>query len=327
MGMHEHGRFKWPTTYDSCKIINDKNNFIRVYENVIIGNHESRNVKCFNGTNLIITCTPHYFHYLKEYFASFIYYKKTYDSSAKYLWIENAGYVYPKHQQMCDVCDWTMSFIANDCAGRFDLSSLHQSCLIIERLVVVFDGQAIIANYDEEFKDYTKTPGLNAELRYMFLEKAKYPKVKQDKIFISRRIVSEQLANWQFTNPEHDKWLKTQILLRYHEDWIEEEIENVFLENGYAIIQPSGMPMDEQIGLFASATHVAGLLGTGFYNGIFCKRGTKFTAIMINPKYWYPFEDDIGSLVDVEFKYIHMGGHLKDRKTVRKHLETCMIES
>lgn len=323
--MHEHGVFKWPIACDSYRVINDTNNYIRIYENVVIGNYGSGKVKCFNGTNLIITCTPHYFHYLKEYFASFLYYKHTYDHSAKYLWVDNSSYAYPKHQQMCDVCEWTESFIEKDCAGRFDVSLLRESCVIIERLVVVFDGQQVIADYNDKFKDYTNTPGLNAELRYMFLEKARYPEIKQDKLFISRRVVSQQLANWEFTDPKTDRWLQEQIRLRYHDDWIEEEIENVFAENGYSIIQPSGMPMNEQIGLFASASHVAGVLGTGFYNGIFCKSGTQFTAITIHPDYWYPFEDDIRDVVDVKFRYIHLANHLKDRNTVRRRVSAGIL--
>jgi hypothetical protein len=323
--MDDHARFKWPIGYDSYKIIDDENNYIRVYENVVIGNVESDDIQCFNGTNLIITCTPHYFHYLKEYFASFLHYKHTYDHSAKYLWVENYAYVYPKHQQMCDVCEWTESFIKKDCAGNIDVYSFNKSCYIIERLVVVFDGQQILADYQDKFKDYTKTPGLNNELRYMFLEKAKYPEKKQEKIFISRRVVSKQLDEWKFEHPVNSDWLKEQRRLRYNEDWVEEEIESVFIENGYSIIQPSGMPMDEQIGLFASATHVAGILGTGFYNGLFCKRGTKFIGITIHPDYWYPFEDDIKSVVDVEFRYIDIFNHMKDRRAVRRHVARCML--
>ena len=326
LSKNELGRFCWPTQYDSCEIINDKNNEIRVFENIILGKINSEKILCFSGTNLIITCTPHYFHYLKEYYASFLYYKNNYDKSSKYLWIENPTYIYPKHQDMCNVCEWTESLISKDCAGKFDINILINSCVLVERLVVIFDGQQVLAQYKKRFTDYTNTPGLNMELRSMFIEKGN-PKVdKNKKIFISRRLVSKELKDWNYPHLLDSVWLNTQRRLRYHPDWVEEEIENIFSENGYSIIQPSGMPMDEQISIFANATHVAGLLGTGFYNGIFCKPSTKFTALRINPDYWYDFEGDIKSVIDVEFGYIDMSKYLTSRKTIREHLTRCMLE-
>lgn len=323
----QHGVFNWPIDYDSYEIVDDKNNYIRIYNNVILGDASSEQIFCYNGTNLIITCTPHYFHYLKEYYASFLYYKRNYENSAKYLHVNNAGYIYPKHQKMCEVCKWTESFIIQDKNGEFDISVLSSACLLIERLVIVFDGQQVIAKFNPEFTDWTNTPGLNWELRKMFLKKQKRSKNKKQKIFLSRRVVSEELKNWNHPGLKDSEWLDTQRRLRYHPDWVEEEIEQVFLEHGYEIIQPSGIPMDEQIEIFANATHVAGLLGTGFYNGIFCKRGTKFTALRINPDYWYDFEGDIRSVIDCEFKYIHMADHLASKETIRKHLIESMIES
>ena len=66
------------------------------------------------------------------------------------------------------------------------------------------------------------------------------------------------------------------------------------------------MPLPDQVRLFHNVEYVAGLLGTAFYNGIFSKPGTQFTAIRTNPSYWYNFEGDIKSVITADFNYVNL---------------------
>jgi hypothetical protein len=123
---------------------------------------------------------------------------------------------------------------------------------------------------------------------------------------LTRKIVSEELPKHPDYASTGQKWKKDQIKLRWNEPWVEDAIEDYFMSQGYAVVQPSGISMQDQIRLFYNAEHVAGLLGTAFYNGIFSKPGTQFTAIRTTPAYWYNFEGDIHSVIDTPFSYINL---------------------
>jgi capsular polysaccharide biosynthesis protein len=79
------------------------------------------------------------------------------------------------------------------------------------------------------------------------------------------------------------------------------------------------MTIPEQVNFFYNASHVAGLLGTAFYNGIFSRQWTKFTAVRVTPSYWYDFEGDIQSVVNVKFDYANVYEHV-DTEQVREFL-------
>ena len=62
----------------------------------------------------------------------------------------------------------------------------------------------------------------------------------------------------------------------------EENIINIFKENGYDIIYPEDYGLFEQIQIFSSSSHIAGVEGTWAFNSFWCDPGTKYYEIKPN---------------------------------------------
>jgi capsular polysaccharide biosynthesis protein len=52
------------------------------------------------------------------------------------------------------------------------------------------------------------------------------------------------------------------------------EVEAVFIEHGFTSVDPAGLTFEQQVRLFAGATHVAGPVGAAFASTVFCEPGT-----------------------------------------------------
>jgi hypothetical protein len=68
----------------------------------------------------------------------------------------------------------------------------------------------------------------------------------------------------------------------------ERELEDFFAQNGYEIVNPGSYSLEEQINMFSSASHVAGITGAAFINTIFCKPGTKVIILNTSNRYNFP---------------------------------------
>jgi hypothetical protein len=82
--------------------------------------------------------------------------------------------------------------------------------------------------------------------------------------------------------------LKIKILDRFISLSDEKELEDFFAQNGYEIVNPGNYSFEEQVDMFSSASHVAGITGAGFINTIFCKPGTKVIIINTSNQYTFP---------------------------------------
>lgn len=294
-------------TYDRVVAEDDPNGVMYTFENVILGGTTTdENTICLNGTYVIFTGVPHYFHFLKEYLSVFLHTKRTKDKDAKYLWIDHEHFFFPGYQDMKPVHNLVFSMMKNFDGIRLKDTDLQNTVVLVEKLVVMYDSQMIVANTYFPRHDYGMTPTLNLELREFFSQYAIKDESLPKKIFLTRKIVSKELPSYPDYASTGHKWKKDQMKLRWNEPWVEDAIEDYFMSQGYAVVQPSGIPMQDQIRLFYNADYVAGLLGTAFYNGIFSKPGTQFTAIRTTPAYWYNFEGDIKSVIDAPFSYINL---------------------
>lgn len=293
--------------YDTVSVEQDPNGYVYTFENVILGKAvEDANIVCLNGTYVVFSGVPHYFHFLKECLSVFLYVRRTIDKDAKYLWIDHDHFYFPLHQDMRSIHSSVFQMMSQFDGVRLKDTDLSSKTLLIEKLVVMWDSQMVIVNNKFPKHDYGKTPMLNAELRQFFSEYAVDNSSLPKKIFLTRKIVSEELPK----HPDHDnasqRWKKEQMRLRWNEPWIEDAIEDYFMSLGYSIFQLSGMSLKDQVQLFYNTDYVAGLLGTAFYNGIFSKSGTRFAAIRTNPNYWYNFEGDIKSVITTDFNYVNI---------------------
>jgi hypothetical protein len=55
-------------------------------------------------------------------------------------------------------------------------------------------------------------------------------------------------------------------------------------EAGFTIVQPETLDLTEQIELFSNAAVVLGVIGSGFYNAVWCRPGTR-VAMIVNTGY------------------------------------------
>lgn len=299
-------------TYDSCEIIKDSDGPISIFKNVKICNNPDVDSKTvLRGTYIPISCTPHYFHFLKECYGFYLYFKQKYQPNAKYLDVKNI-YFYPEYQKMNLVCDYCYQTI-ND---GVTVENFFTSNFEIEKLVILFDSQKLVIGNDYVQPDYSYTPGINNVLRNTMLKDVELQKAEK-KIYLSRKIVSQYLPNYPVKEGHTalDKWKKEQLRLRYVEPEIEQKIEDYYGNKGYEIVQLSGMELLEQVTLFQRTKEVAGLLGTAFYNGIFANENTAFTALRINPDYFYNFEMDIKTVLP------NAAFHYENRKEIFEFLK------
>jgi len=287
-------------TYNKHSIIEDSDGPISIFEDVTIINNPSSEKIFFSGTYIPITCTPHYFHFLKEYYGFYLYYKEKYDANAQYLWIDH-HYFYPAYQNMIGICD----FCHKTLGEGWTITDWHNKNFFIKKLVILFDSQRCIMNESYQQPSYAYTPGINATIRAQMLPRVPQEDIRH-KLYLSRKIVSEHLPTFPVgqSNAPLEKWKQDQLRLRYVDPAKEQELEDYYQQQGYTIIQLSGMSLLEQVSLFQHADKVTGLLGTAFYNGIFANEHTSFEALRINPEYYYDFEQDIKTVLPyADFNY------------------------
>jgi hypothetical protein len=92
---------------------------------------------------------------------------------------------------------------------------------------------------------------------------------------------------------------------------LEDEVflETFFKNNGYEIINPSDYEFREQVEIFSSATHIAGLAGAGFINAIFPNHRAK--VFILNPNTEYNF--DHGSIPKILGHHVYYVPELKKK--------------
>jgi hypothetical protein len=140
-------------------------------------------------------------------------------------------------------------------------------------------------------------------LRNLFLSEKNLKNISTRKLFISRMNESNRirqlrkkydelslgdLRTFKIFRSNLGTDLKIKILDRFISLSDEIELEDFFVQNGYEIVNPGSYTFEEQIDMFSSASHVAGISGAGFINTIFCKPGTKVIIINTSNKYTFP---------------------------------------
>jgi len=287
--------FQHNNSYDSLQILENDMTPIYVFKNLKLGNFSGEKVY-LPGTYMVITPTPHYFHFLKEYLGSYLYYKNNHNKNTKYLWLDHDQYYFRPYQQIKEVVKETFNLLDDD-GFVTKKEDFADKLFIIDELVIMFEGQKMILRDIVPHFNYQNTPEINKEIVSFFKQYQVQDNEYPEKIFISRKIVSKALEGKEGSQ---------EYKYRYVPEYIENAIEDFFIEKGFKIIELSGMPIKEQIKLFYNAKEVAGILGTGFFNGMFCKNMTKFIAIRTNDIYNYGFSDDISAVIDFDYQDINL---------------------
>jgi hypothetical protein len=110
-----------------------------------------------------------------------------------------------------------------------------------------------------------------------------FSKEHNKKIFISRKKVND------YRRGQYDNDSNFFYSVRFISEKNEIALEDFFRKIGYEIVIAEDLSLIEQIKLYSSATHVSGIISSGFCNIIFCKPGTKIIPINLDDtmRVWY----------------------------------------
>jgi hypothetical protein len=140
-------------------------------------------------------------------------------------------------------------------------------------------------------------------IRNSFLSEKNLKNIPTRKLFISRMNESNRirqlrkkydelslgdLRTFKIFKTNLGSDLRIKILDRFISLSDEKELEDFFAQNGYEIVNPGSYSFEEQLEMFSSATHVAGISGAAFINTIFCKPGTKVIILNTSSRYNFP---------------------------------------
>lgn len=281
--------------YTAVKTYDHVENTIYEFENVRYArtNDESK-IRKFKGTYLPIVPAPHYFHFLKEYLGSFLYYRKHIDKNAKVLWI-NSEWDGDAFHNTHEPIQKTLELLTekNIPIVFLHLDDMLKNNIEFEKVAVIYDTVAFfVSDQFPHFDQFKHTN--NEEVREFFkdfmVKGDSYPK----KVYISRRNVSEYLEKNN---------LKSHIS-RYNEKHVEDALEDFFVNDGYKVISFTGMPIKEQVMHMYNATHVAGLMGAGTWNGIFCDNGVKYYCLQTHMWFLHEYNKDMERVIDLDYQLI-----------------------
>jgi hypothetical protein len=101
------------------------------------------------------------------------------------------------------------------------------------------------------------------------------------KIYISRKDANKRHFNKEKGNT--DFWMRE----RYFKD--ESLIEEYFESKGYKSYCFEGMSYWDQLSILNNATHIAGVVGSGFINTFICNPKTQIIEIIVKPEYYFTY--------------------------------------
>lgn len=120
------------------------------------------------------------------------------------------------------------------------------------------------------------------ELRSLFLKELEsYPIYPHKKIFISRRDADKR---YKIQFAEKDK-----EFFRYTDPEVNNFIEDYYVSQGYHAVNFEGMGYLDQLNCIRSATHVAGIIGSGFTSMFVAKPGAVLIEILVNKQYNFSY--------------------------------------
>jgi capsular polysaccharide biosynthesis protein len=163
----------------------------------------------------------------------------------------------------------------------------------IEKVAIIYDTATFFVSTEfPHFDQFKHTNNLEVRefLSPLMRKDISYPK----KVYVSRKNVSKFLE-------ENNK--KNHIS-RYNEKFVDDAIEDYFTQNNYVSIDFSGMPLEQQILYMYNARHVAGLMGAGTWNGIFCDNDVEYYCLRTHFWFNHEYNKDIEQVIKVKYKVI-----------------------
>jgi len=304
-------------TYTSFSTYNHGENAIYEFSNVRYAtSFDSLKIRKLKGTYLPIVPTPHYFHFLKEYLGSFLYYQEHIDKNAKILWL-NTKWDGPEYHNTHEPIQKTLEMLSekNIPIVFLHLDDIAKNNIELEKVAVIYDTATFfVSNQFPPFDQFKHTN--NEQVREFFkdfmIKDETYPK----KVYISRRDVSYYLK-------EQDK---KDHISRYNEEHVENALEDFFTTRGYHVISFSGMHLEKQIMYMYNATHVAGLMGAGTWNGIFCDNGVRYYCLQTHMWFNHEYDKDMERVINLNYSLIKVH-NTESYESVSNELNQAIVDA
>jgi hypothetical protein len=284
--------------FDSLEVFDSGDITFFKFKNVIFGNPDRFDeVRVLKGSYVPIVPTPHYFHFIKESLGTYLHYKKI-NKEAKVLWVDLKWNPTEYHNAQKPIQETLKMLTAGQAQLVFmpiqSLESKDSSPVMLEEMIVGYDPGIILTTMFPRFNQFKHHN--NDLVRDFFSSFLIKDSAMPSSIYISRREVSESLAK----NNDLDN------ISRYNPKYVEDALEDYFIESGYTVINLSGMSMQDQIKYFYNAKKVAGLLGAGIWNGIFSDNGCKFFVIKTHSWFDHDYDIDIRSVIDADYNLVEI---------------------
>jgi hypothetical protein len=284
-------------TYSSFNTYDHDENTIYEFDSVRYSSvNNEKSIRKLKGTYLPIVPAPHYFHFIKEYLGSFLYYKKYINNEAKVLWIDCTWGGDEFHDTQEPIQKTLEILSENNIPILFmHLDNMFKHNIEIEKVAVIYDTSTFVVSTEFPAFDQFKHTN-NVEVRDFFKPLMKKDDSYPKKVYISRKKVSESL----------ERQNKKNHVSRYNEKHVEDALEDFFVQKGYAVIDFSGMKLENQIMYMYNATHVSGLMGAGTWNGIFCDNGVNYFCLKTHTWFHHEYNKDIESVIDFNYSLVEI---------------------
>jgi hypothetical protein len=134
-------------------------------------------------------------------------------------------------------------------------------------------------------------------------------KDKTKKYFISRKRYNDQYkkeidffsSKGSLSVEEDQQFYRAKV--RYCKD--EDEIEKVFVENGYLVVYPEDYTLFDQIKMFSNAKDIASVSGASLFNFLWCDSNSIITEVLSVPGYRYHYKQ-FAEHIKVKHRYIDL---------------------
>lgn len=303
--------------YKSVRSFDHEENVIYEFENVRYARtDEKTRIRKLKGTYLPIVPVPHYFHFLKEYLGSFLYYREHINKDAKILWL-NSNWAAQDYHDTHEPIQKTLEMLSekNIPIVFLGLEGILNNNIEIEKVAVIYDTAAFFVStefpYFDQFK-HTNNEQVREFFKDLMVKDSSYPK----KVYVSRRSVSDYLDRHNIKNH----------ISRYNEEHVENALEDFFVQNGYEVINFSGMPIQQQIMYMYNATHVSGLMGTNTWNSIFCDNGVKHYCLQTHMWFNHEYNKDIEKVIDFDYQLVKIE-NVETYESVFKELSDQIVDA
>lgn len=236
---------------------------IHVYSNVSIPHNVKQNLR-YSDPVFIMNLTNQYIHFLVDNIGSYLYIKQFVPKLELKIFVKNAAGLTTAMREV-------VNLISNK--NNVQIIDVKNNVYIYDQLYDFSDG----SNFRRD-PPSNATNKLFLPVRENFLQYAKGTE-SYEKIFISRA-----------ETPKTGRSIEN-----------EGDLDEFFKGMGYKVLYLERLSFLEQMHYFINAKYVAGIMGTGLTNTIFCKPGTKIISINTDCEYFWTGWSRIADEFDLSY--------------------------